>query len=186
VKQLRRKVEIRRFLESNPVNNIRLAFWMQDWSDAYNVGGMCRVADACGADRLYASGKTPIPPDPMIGVTSMGAHRRLLIERFERHDDCIAAIREQGFALIAVEVTDGSIPYQHFEYPERTCLVLGAEGGGVYGKVLKQCDGSVFIPMVGKGRSINVHVAAAVVGFAARTQQKASPDETGEAEIRED
>jgi len=155
---------------------------MQDWSDAYNVGGMFRVADACGAKELFASGKTPVPPDPMIGVTSMGAHRKVPIHAFERHDDCIAAIKQAGYALVAVEVADSSINYQDFAFPEKTCLVLGSEGGGVYGKVLKQCDASVFIPMVGKGRSINVHVAAAVVGFQARTGNNiASPSEDGEA-----
>jgi tRNA G18 (ribose-2'-O)-methylase SpoU len=43
--------------------------------------------------------------------------------------------------------------------------VLGNEGAGVYGSVMKQCDSAVFIPMAGKGRSINVHVAAAIIAF---------------------
>jgi tRNA G18 (ribose-2'-O)-methylase SpoU len=33
--------------------------------------------------------------------------------------------------------------------------------------VMTQVDASVFIPMAGKGRSLNVHVAAAIVGFEA-------------------
>lgn len=146
----------------------QLAVWMQDWEDAYNVGGMFRVADAAGAHELVASGKTPVPPNPMVGVTSMGAHRRIACRHFERHDAAAEYLLSAGYRLIAVEIAADSQPYHRFDYPARVCLVLGNEGAGVYDYVLRKCDASVFVPMAGKGRSINVHVAAAVVAFQAR------------------
>jgi tRNA G18 (ribose-2'-O)-methylase SpoU len=66
---------------------------------------------------------------------------------------------------VAVEIADDATPFMDFEFPQRTCLVLGNEARGVYDSVLQRCDSAVFIPMAGKGRSINVHVAAAVVAF---------------------
>ncbi|MDX2066633.1 MAG: TrmH family RNA methyltransferase [Fimbriimonadaceae bacterium] len=168
MRQLRRKTQIRKFLAEHPMPERRLAVWMQDWEDAYNVGGMFRVADAVGAHELVASGKTPVPPNPMVGVTSMGAHRRVPIRQFERHDAAAEYLVGAGYTLIAVEIAADAEPYHRFEYPERVCLVLGNEGAGVYDHVLRRCAGSVFVPMAGKGRSINVHVAAAVVAFQAR------------------
>lgn len=144
-----------------------VTFLMQDWDDAYNVGSMLRVADAVGCTKVYASGKTPIPPDPMIGVTSLGHHRRIEIVHAVRHDDAVAMAKADGYELIAVEIADDSVCYQEFEYPAKCCLVLGNEGAGVYGNVLRACTASVFIPQFGKGRSMNVHVAGAVVAFQA-------------------
>ena len=51
--------------------------------------------------------------------------------------------------------------------PTRLAM-LGNEANGVYGSVMKHRDGAVYIPMLGKGRSLNVHVAAAIVGFHVR------------------
>jgi len=143
----------------------RLAFLLQDWDDPYNVGGMFRVADACGATELILTGKTPIPPHPQIHVTSLGHHRRVEWRQIVRYDDACRVAKEDGYHLVAVEIADGAEHYMEYPYPQDVCLVLGNEGKGLYASVLKQCDGAVFIPMAGKGRSINVHVAAAVVAF---------------------
>ena len=146
-------------------NEIELAILLQDWSDPYNVGGMFRVADACGAAELVMTGKTPVPPNPQLAVTSMGAHRKVEFRHFEKHEEAALQLKEEGYSLIAVEVTDGAVPYMEFDYPAKTCIVLGNEGVGVYQQILKHSEAAVFIPMAGKGRSMNVHVAAAVVAF---------------------
>jgi 23S rRNA (guanosine2251-2'-O)-methyltransferase len=140
---------------------------LQDWEDAYNVGGMFRVADACGAVELILTGRTPSPPHPQIGVTSLGAHRRVKWRQVERYNDAADSLRAEGYSLVAVEIAEDAVPHQAFEYPQRCCLVLGNEARGVYDSVLQRCDAAVFIPMAGKGRSLNVHVAAAVVAFEA-------------------
>ncbi len=149
-------------------NSIQLAIMMQDWDDPYNVGGMFRVADACGLHELVMTGKTPAVGDsPAIAVTSMGAHRKVPWRHFARHDSACDKLIEEGYTLVAVEVAEGAQHYMEFEYPEKCCLVLGNEGAGVYGTVMKKCEAAVFIPMAGKGRSLNVHVAGAVVAFEA-------------------
>jgi tRNA G18 (ribose-2'-O)-methylase SpoU len=61
---------------------------------------------------------------------------------------------------------DTAVPCHHFTYPQKTCLIVGHEDHGVTKAVLAECDSSVFIPMVGKGLSLNVHVAHNTYGFA--------------------
>lgn len=175
---LRSKRDVRRlyreFMEARRPE-VDLAFLLQDWSDAYNVGGMFRVADACGARELFATGKTPQLPNPMIGVTSLGHHRRIPSRYFLHHEDGVLAAKERGYQLIAVEIAEGAVCYIDFDYAEKVCLVLGNEEIGLYPKVLRHCDAAVFVPMFGKGRSMNVHVTAAVVGYHVLMSRSASP-----------
>lgn len=153
---------------------IEIAFFLQDWDDPYNVGGMFRVADACGATELIMSGHTPVPPDPQVHVTSMGHHRRIPWQKIEKHEEAAEAIKKAGYSLVAVEIAEGALPYTEYPYPDRVCFVLGNEVNGVYTSVTRHRDGAVFIPMFGKGRSMNVHVAAAVVAFEAIRSRKDS------------
>ncbi len=170
LKQIRSKTGIRKVFKEykDQRNPIDLVILLQDWGDPYNVGGMFRVADACGAAELILTGKTPkLGENPAIPVTSMGAHRRVHSRYIEKPTDACEQLKAEGYTLVAVEVADESVHYMSFDYPEKCCLVLGNEGAGVYGKVMKLCDAAVFVPMAGKGRSLNVHVAAAIVAFEA-------------------
>lgn len=144
---------------------MELAILLQDWDDPYNVGGMFRVADACAVTELIMTGHTPVPPNPQISVTSLGNHRRVEWRHIERHDEAMQTLKDEGYHMVAVEIAEGAVPYMEYAYPDKVCLVLGSEERGVYGKVMAACDGAVLIPMAGKGRSLNVHVAAAVVAF---------------------
>jgi 23S rRNA (guanosine2251-2'-O)-methyltransferase len=146
---------------------MKLAVLLQDWDDPYNVGGMFRVADACGAAELILTGETPIPPHPQIHVTSLGHHRRVNWRQIARYDDACRQLKEEGYRLVAVEIAEGAQHYMEYDYPDKLCLVLGNEERGIYPSVIRQCDAAVFIPMAGKGRSLNVHVAAAIVAFQA-------------------
>jgi len=174
VKQVRSKTEARRLRKDwqrEMDSGVELCFLLQDWEDAYNVGGLFRVADGVGAKEIILSGRTPAPPNPMIGVTSLGAHRRIPYRIIERYEEAAARLVEEGWSLVAVEIADGAVSYQEFEYPKRTCLVLGNEASGVYGAVIKHASACVFIPMFGKGRSLNVLVAGAIVAYEARTRE---------------
>ncbi|MBS1716796.1 MAG: tRNA methyltransferase [Armatimonadetes bacterium] len=146
---------------------IELTFLMQDWEDAYNVGGLYRVADGLGIKTLYASGRTPMMPNPMIPVTSIGAHRRIDCRHVSGNPEAVKALKDAGWSIVVAEVAEGAQNYLEFKYPQKTCIVLGNEANGVYESVMRLRDAAVFIPMFGKGRSLNVHVAAAVIGYQA-------------------
>ncbi len=170
MRQLRRKKEIkdlfRDFRREHPPR-VELSFLLQDWSDGYNVGGLFRVADACGAKEMILAGKTPTPETPTVPVTSMGHHRRI---SWRHEEDAIAAIesaKADGWTIVAVEVAEDSVCYTDFDWPEKTCLLLGNEQTGIYPHVIKHVDAAVYVPMYGKGRSMNVHVTGAIVAFRA-------------------
>lgn len=75
----------------------------------------------------------------------------------------IDGLRAGGYTIVAVELTDDAVPYHQYTYPAKTCLVVGHEDHGVTKTTLAACDAAIFLPMYGKGLSLNVHVALAVV-----------------------
>jgi len=163
-----RKVEVRRlFAEAarKYPSRAELVFLLQSLEDPLNVGSMFRIADACGARELVFTGKTPIPPHEEIDRTSRGHDRRVPWRRIARIDEALDTLREEGYHLIALETAQGALCYLEYPYPSRVCLVLGNETKGVYAATLAKCDGAVFIPMYGKGPSLNVHVAAALAAY---------------------
>ena len=166
-KTLRSKTAIRRLHERFSAEfgrEMTIALLLQDWDDPYNVGGMFRVADGVSAKE-------------QIHVTSMGHHRRIPWRYFERHEEAIARLKMEGYHLVAIEIAQGAQHYKLYPYPEKVCFVVGNEVNGVYGKVLSLCDGAVFIPMAGKGKSLNVVVAAAIVAFEAWQRPEPHPSE---------
>lgn len=128
-----------------------------------NVGSIFRVADGAALTELVLTGITPTPPNPTID--KVGRYKSLRVPwRYEK--DSVTAVQQlkgQGYHIVAVELADTAVPYHQFDYPQKTCLVVGHEDHGVTKATLAECDTAVFLPMYGKGRSLNVHVAFSIV-----------------------
>jgi 23S rRNA (guanosine2251-2'-O)-methyltransferase len=129
----------------------------------YNVGAIFRLADGAGLSELILTGITPTPPNPTI--TKVGRYKSTQVAwRYESDPvSALGRLRQDGYHILAVELTDKAVPYFAYSYPSKTCLVVGHEDHGVTKATLAACDGAVFIPMYGKGRSLNVQTALAVV-----------------------
>lgn len=165
-----KKVEVKRLFERTArdyPSRVKLAFLLQSLEDPLNVGSMFRIADACGASELIFTGPTPTPPHEEIERTARGHERRVVWRRIGRIDEATATLKAEGYHLVALETAQGSKCYLEYDYPKKVCLILGNETKGVYPQTLSFCDGAVYIPMYGKGPSMNVHVAGALVAYRA-------------------
>ena|SRR5688572_2440275 len=143
----------------------RLAFLLADVEDPVNVGSAFRIADACGVDEMVLCGITATPPHKLIGKVGRGKDRRV---KWSHEQDAVAAIermKQAGWRIFALEITDRAVPYFAVEWAEKTCLVVGHEDHGVTKRALAACDQTVFLPMYGKGASLNVHVALGILAF---------------------
>ena len=175
-----KKVEVKRLFERAARDyppRVQLAFLLQSLEDPLNVGSMFRIADACGALELVFTGPTPTPPHEEIDRTARGHERRVAWRRIVRIDEAAATLKAEGYHLVALETAQGAACYLEYDYPEKVCLVLGNETKGVYPQTLSLCDGAVYIPMYGKGPSMNVHVAGALVAYRALMGRDAKPQE---------
>lgn len=135
-----------------------------------NVGSIFRLADGAGVSELVLTGITPTPPNATID--KVGRFKSLRLPwRYEA--DPLAAIgglKERGYQIVAIELTDDATPYHQFDYASKCCLVVGHEDHGVTKATLAACEAAVFLPMYGKGLSLNVHVALAVVLYHIRSR----------------
>lgn len=147
----------------------RLAFLLENVAYPVNVGSVFRIADACGAEAVALVGITPEPSgSPSFQRASRGKERELDWQHFADADQALAWLDELGFTPVAVELTDRALPYHEARLPQACALVLGNEEHGVSRALLARCPLQVYVPMLGEGASLNVHVAAAVVAFRAR------------------
>jgi 23S rRNA (guanosine2251-2'-O)-methyltransferase len=130
-----------------------------------NVGSIFRIADALEVNEVLLTGITPTPPHPTISKVGRNKDRRLSWRYVDRPEAALEELRAQGYWLGALEITDQSRPYYAVDYPPRVALVVGNEDHGVTRACLALCHAAIYVPMYGKGKSLNVHVSLAVVGY---------------------
>lgn len=156
----RKSVDEFRTAEKSPVvvvlDNVR---------SMHNVGSVFRSADAFLARGIFLCGYTPRPPHRDIHKTALGATETVHWEYEPEIIDLIKRLKNEGFAICAVEQAAGSIPLQQLELkPEqKIALVFGNEVEGVQDDVMALCDICVEIPQSGMKHSLNISVAAGIV-----------------------
>ena len=142
-----------------------LAALLQSVEYPANVGSAFRVADATRMSELILTGITPTPPNPTIEKVGRFKSSRVPW-RYEKDPvGAINGLKADGYHIVAVELAQTAVPYHTYDYPDKTCLVVGHEDHGVTKATLAVCDTAVFLPMYGKGLSLNVHVALSIVAY---------------------
>jgi len=134
----------------------------------HNVGSVFRTADAFLLQGILLCGYTPQPPHRDIHKTALGATETVDWQYFPATADAVRSLKEEGFAVFAVEQTAGSIPLQEFASRRADNLgplavVFGNEVSGVGEEALALCDGSIEIPQWGMKHSLNISIAAGIV-----------------------
>ncbi|MBN2170278.1 MAG: TrmH family RNA methyltransferase [Candidatus Krumholzibacteriota bacterium] len=135
---------------------VPVAALLDNIRSAYNVGDMFRSADALRLARLFLAGITAFPPNGKLEKTALGATAHVAWRHDLRVFDAVARVREEGYALVAVEMTPASISVFEWEGPARACFVFGHEVLGIDRELLRQADAIVHLPMGGAKNSLNV------------------------------
>jgi tRNA G18 (ribose-2'-O)-methylase SpoU len=131
---------------------------------SYNIGSLFRTADSAGIEEIIICGYSPYPPRQDISKTALGADETVTWRYIQKAEDAICILKEQGWHVFAVELTDSSRDYTSLnsqDFP--LALVVGNEITGVDQSVLELCDGAIEIPMYGVKHSLNVAVASGIV-----------------------
>ncbi len=135
----------------------------------HNVGAAFRSADAFGIKQLLLSGYTPTPPRAEISKTAIGAEKHVEWQSFENPVQAIKELKKEGYRLIALEQTTGSVLLPNYTLPEKQkiCLIFGNEVTGIDEVLLPHIDDFVEIPQYGHKHSLNVSVTVgiALYGF---------------------
>jgi 23S rRNA (guanosine2251-2'-O)-methyltransferase len=81
-------------------------------------------------------------------------------------------LKKSGFWVYSSEM-NGS-PVDTLNLKGRTAIVMGSEGKGVSRLLAEKCDSCISIPVSGNIDSLNVSVAAGIIMYEVRRQQRSS------------
>ncbi|MHA7944486.1 TrmH family RNA methyltransferase [Formosa sp. 3Alg 14/1] len=133
-------------------------------TNAPNIGSLFRTADAFGVEKLMLCGSY-IPLGRKMTKTSRATEK---VVPFELQDDVhavISKLKSEGYQIIALEITDTSIPLReaNFSTSQPIALLIGDENFGVSEALLKASDMVVHIDMFGQNSSMNVVQATSII-----------------------
>lgn len=94
---------------------------------------------------------------------AMGAQKWVDVNRYNSVQNCIDAMRSQGYQIIATTPHNDSCLLHEFDVTKPAALFFGTERDGLSEEVIQQADGFLKIPMVGYTESLNISVSAAII-----------------------
>ena len=151
----------RRFLEVLSKRTNYLTVAVEDVYQLHNTSAVLRSCDAFGIQGVHViSDRFPSRLDKNI---AMGAQQWVDVQHYTSTSDCIAAIKAEGYRIVATSPHPKGTTLPDFEIITKTALFFGTEKEGLSPEVLEQADDFIQIPMVGFSESLNVSVAAAII-----------------------
>jgi 23S rRNA (guanosine2251-2'-O)-methyltransferase len=130
-----------------------------------NIGSVFRTCDAFLTEGIFLCGITATPPHREISRTALGATESVNWKYYENTRDAIRFLRDEGYAIYAVEQTVHSHMLHKLKITPGTqyALVFGHEINGVDQDVVDMCDGAIEIPQHGTKHSLNIAVSVGIV-----------------------
>lgn len=153
----------------------RLALLLESVTSPFNVGSIARSAAAFGVERIWLTGNAATPDHPSTQKTAMGTDRFMTWQRTKRSAEAAEAARDQGFRVVAIELTSQSLPLHETELPRDVCLAIGSEDHGCSPALLSASDLVAYIPQIGRVGSLNVGVATGIALCETRRHEWAEP-----------
>lgn len=141
-------------------------------SDPGNAGTLLRTAEAVGAGAVLFCDGSVDPFNPKCVRASAGSLFRVTVASGGDAVAVLQGLGDAGVHRIATAVR-AATPYTEVDLVRPLALVLGSEAHGLPGDVAAAVDEQVTIEMMGRGESLNVSTAAAVVCFEALRQRRA-------------
>ena len=138
--------------------------------DPHNLGAVIRTANAAGANAVIVAERRAAGLTETVAKAAAGALEYLPVVQVVNINHTLRALKDDGYFIYGLD-EKGAVTYDAVDWPERTVIVMGAEGKGLHDLVKRNCDALVRIPMAGKIASLNVSVATGIVLFAWRSRR---------------
>ena len=139
-----------------------------------NIGGLFRLCDSFGIEKIYFCGTKIDLSSPRIKRTSRSTH---LLINYKDDLDTLAVLKQltkQGYRPIALELTKNSEALEDLDITDKRPLALfiGNEKTGISTNVLTHINTHLHIPMHGTNSSMNVTQAASIGLYALSLKTK--------------
>lgn len=131
--------------------------------DPQNFGAILRAAECLSIDAVVWSKNRGAPLGPVVSKVSVGASEIVPLCPVSNLHQALERLKEAGAWISGTMVSPDAKPLDSFEFPEKSVIVMGAEGEGIHNLIEKNLDFRVYISMGGSIDSLNVSQATAVV-----------------------
>jgi tRNA G18 (ribose-2'-O)-methylase SpoU len=162
-----RNPELKRLtpLQYKETQKLPLVVVLDNIRSCNNIGSVFRTSDALLIEKVYLCGITATPPNAEIHKTALDAEKTVAWEYFEKTEDAVLQLQQNGYTVYALEQVENSVllPDFHPFRGAKIAIVLGNEVKGVQQSVINLCNGSIEIPQFGTKHSFNVSVSAGIV-----------------------
>ena len=147
-----------------------LILLLDEITDVRNMGAIVRSAECAGADAVVIpqKGSALINAEGM--KASAGALNILPVCREKNLTETVHFLQSSGVQVLACD-EKADISYADVDLSIPTAFIMGSEGKGISGELLRLSDKQVKIPLMGKIDSLNVSVSAGIVLFEALRQR---------------
>lgn len=154
---------------------IPLLLILDEITDVRNMGALARTAECAGAQAVIIpqKGSALINAEGM--KASAGALNIIPVCREKSLAETVGFLQSSGVQVLACD-EKSDIAYTDIDLAAPTAFIMGSEGKGISGDLLRVCDKKIKIPLTGKIESLNVSVSAGVVLFEALRQRTANAD----------
>ena len=153
------------------VSELPVTLVLAGLQDPGNVGAVIRAAAAFGASGIVAIDGSANPFGWKALRGAMGGTFRVPVAARSTMAEVIATAQQRQVHLVAA-VPRGGTPLPELDLRTPTAIILGGEGAGLPGELLKAMHKAVTIPMQKPVESLNVAVAAALILYEAQRQRK--------------
>ncbi len=151
--------------EVQKIPRLPVSVLVENVRSVHNVGAVFRSADGFGAEHVYLAGYTACPPRSDLHKTALGAEESVPWSHHPEPLKLAQTLRDEGLQLVALEQTWESVSIYDVCWRFPVCYVVGNEVTGVSEEMIAVCEKCIEIPMRGLKQSLNVSVAAGIVGY---------------------
>lgn len=157
-----RPPEMEQYIKEVRENRRPLGLLLDHVEDTRNLGALFRLADAARLQHLWVLGRPDLFGSKIVRRVSRSA-MAYVPHSIISVDEARELAQQQ--AMVALEITEHSIPYTEYQPPAPCVLVIGNEKDGVSEELLALCEACIHIPMYGINTSMNVAMATAIAVY---------------------
>ncbi len=139
-------------------------------TDVGNFGAIGRSAEVLGADGLIFPARESAQLNADAVKRSSGALLRIPLCRVHDLVTAVKFLKNSGITVVAAD-GKGTTSIQSVDFTRPAAIIMGSEGQGIAGELLRIADEIVFIPQAGEMDSLNVSVAAGIILYEAQRQR---------------
>lgn len=133
----------------------------EDVYQLHNTSAVMRTCDIFGIQDLHVVEE--LEGKRIDKEIAMGAQKWVDLYRYNNIDQCIAALKRQGYRIVATTPHKDSQFLEDFDVTQKAAFFFGKESDGLSEKVFSQADSFLKIPMYGFTESLNISVSAAII-----------------------